>query len=263
MKQLIIFLSISIILTACEQGTKPVQEVEDDYLPLEIGNYWIYKTYEIDPNSILVPNTTNIDSVVIEEKYELKSLMAYKAIVYRQKAPIDTLIFGKWKKEIHQLFYDKNADIPFMQNTWFRIADLEQANWHIYNTIRVNIDFDFFGDSIKVDADYTFNGEYIGKETLPIGTNDVLCSKYTVKPDRRYRFKYIFNESSPPDISTITVTCKQFIHRWFSKQIGIIRYQQDPYSYVYAAKPVVPSFPGRTESRNGYVMELMKFGLKQ
>lgn len=263
MKKLFFFLGIALFFLACDESTEPGPIGKKNYLPLAIGNYWVYRTYEIDPNQQLVPGTVNIDSVVIESTYEYKSLLAYKAVVFRNGTRMDTLVYAQWKEEIHRLYNAVLADIPFMPDTWFRIADNVAQKWHIYNTSRINIDFNFFGDTVKVNADYTYNGELSGEEYIPIDTNNVFCTKFVIKPDRRYMFKHIFRELTPPETSNIIVTSKQIETRWFSNKIGIVRYQQDPYAFIYKPDPPVSSFAGKTEFKNGFVKELLRFGLKQ
>ncbi len=266
MKKIILIAAISLILTGCETANEPNPLPEKDYMPLAAGNYWIYKTYEINSDFFPVSGTENTDSIVVEKSYRLMGLKAYETVVYRNNSPIDTIWFGKWEEEIHQLFTKKMTNIPFMPDTWFRIADFNSDEWHVYDTKRINIALPFEGGTVTDnEARYTYNSEYIAEEMINIDTARVLAHKFTLKPDRIYTFDSLFVDTVNNEkvLSTITITKKQYIHRWFSNKIGMVRYQKDPYAVIYKSKPRVWSFPGKTEHYHGFVMELKHFGLKQ
>ena len=72
MKNSLVFLMMILLFAACKKvDSNPISPIQTqdsvtDYLPLEVGNYWIYECYTADSTLVFVDNNTT-DSIYVEK----------------------------------------------------------------------------------------------------------------------------------------------------------------------------------------------------
>ncbi|HPJ47195.1 MAG TPA: hypothetical protein PL017_13970 [Tenuifilaceae bacterium] len=75
MRKLLLFVTTISILTSCQKNEEITLETKSDYLPLSIGNYWVYQHYKIDTdgNETLLQYLDSIvikgDTIIKDEKF--------------------------------------------------------------------------------------------------------------------------------------------------------------------------------------------------
>jgi len=79
-KIIVLLLSAGIGFISFSSCKKEVIEVSTNYMPLSIGNYWIYQTYVQDANNEWNPLTNKMDSVYIDKDTLIAGDVYYKKI---------------------------------------------------------------------------------------------------------------------------------------------------------------------------------------
>lgn len=68
---LVLFAILTLLMTACEKDepqTKPIDNhPADQYLPLAVGNYWVYDRYSADSNGVSYGGNVSTDSFWVEK----------------------------------------------------------------------------------------------------------------------------------------------------------------------------------------------------
>jgi len=163
---------VIILLASCKKDDSSVQNIpveKNSYFPLKIGNYWIYKHYDIDQ----LGNETEMDrtdSVLITR---------------------DTIIDSK------QYFVLEGKDYPYNKN-WGILDCLRDSSGYIVNEKgQIKFSSGNFSDTLASKVD-VMNGDTLyaltykmervtNLVTVPAGEFDVLNFKGTVTTPQQYR----------------------------------------------------------------------------
>lgn len=207
MRKLFLLALLPGLFVSCEKEAGPAF-VDDDtpisvngYLPLEIGNYWIYQHVHIDSmdNEIL---SDRIDSMVVER---------------------DTFING------HQYYVIEGSNYPFDGGQWGTIDILRDSLGYIVNhegNIRFAVDnfsdtLDRKTEVINGDTMYILSyqmDQLVQSVSVPVGTFEVLNFKGTV---------FSYNDLSG-------INNPRFLNNLYAKGVGKVLQ-----TYFYLNSPVI------------------------
>jgi len=171
MKNAVIIFIVIISFFACSKEEE--QDLKSDYLPLSVGNYWVYQDTDIDSagNSKISPF---LDSIVIS---------------------CDTVIKGNtyYRYDSYIVNTDRDNDIHFNNSCYYRdsmkylitnTGEVFFSETNLTDTLRKKNEFN------KSDTIYqmTFRMEYqIDQVTVPAGNfNNVLNFKGTIIGNQKY-----------------------------------------------------------------------------
>jgi hypothetical protein len=189
MKNKLIYFAILLFLFSCQKEKKE-DDNSNSYLPLSVGNYWIYDIYQVDPDGNET-NTNNIDSLVILNDTVINGI---KYFVFRN--------YGVW--------YSSGLNTKFLRDSSGYVVD-ETGRIHLSNTDFVNEldsydigpdDQPFLHASFKVEE----NNEPL---TVPAGTFHTIDYKGT--------FEAVYFKN------TDRVSYPRNSHNYYSKEIGLVK----------------------------------------
>lgn len=247
-------------LISCDEVHVAPKPAPVDLLPLSIGNYWIFDTYDIDFNSNPISGTNKTDSIVVESKdSNLLGKVAFYLVRYRDSEPFDTMIAAKDSKLIYILYDERNSGIPGLERQWFKIADLVNETWNIFFVEKNNFPYDFNGDIVLSTADFNLNCHRKSADSVEIsGMGMLYRMEFYINADNSIRFKYYFTG----DEDSVTVERTQLkVHRFsFADKVGFLMLKDDPYNYKITAPSA--HYPGEMKGFGGTRSDMKRYGVK-
>lgn len=260
----IFILSNLLLFFGCEESTIPKEETGTKFLPLKIGNYWIYNSYDKDYNNSIIYSSHTIDSVIIEHSDDIMGNTAYFLVKYRNDKPIDTLVFSYKDGNIYLLFDSNSVPVPGLKSTWFPIINFEtqmNGSWNVFKTL-IN-DYNFFDDDVLYKGNYwhTINGEYVYIDSMDFEGKRFLTKSFINKYDSKLEFTklYWINETSY-DTLIVTRFMKFYDKYQVVEGIGLFKMQRDSYLISTTTEP--SSTFEKVEYVKGYESLLKKYYIK-
>jgi hypothetical protein len=266
MKKLLLLLMpflISALIFSCKSTSESTVE-EIDFFPLDSGNDWIFKTYNIGQDSVMIAGTEVQDSLVIIGTKEILGHLAYIFQFSRKNdtvyVPIDTIYFYKEGKSVFQILNEKNTSIPQQGDFWYKIAEFIDNFDNSYHTSLPNYDILFNSTSVSSVADFIINSRYEYSERIPVLGSSLPSRLFVLKNDRRFTFKYKFADT------VITLKRTQLMRQriWFGEFTGISQIIYDPY-YIKTAPDSVSDYKyyqPEYKYFNGSKSELLRMSVK-
>lgn len=274
-------------MLACkDNGTQVEPPKYADYLPLTVGSYWIYKTYELNQYQDTIPGTDQLDSLVCENISVYLGRTAYFMVRYRNGSLLDTLIFSKSSDTVYRLFNKDNYSVPELNNVWFKIAETKLSEWNILGLRITNYPFHFIDKEVLTTYDHAVNVYYRGFDTAKIQNENYVQHHFELKHDSRlffdYNFKYtitvdsiVYDTIGPGNIKkdTIKVNRQTYdsvqVNRqlleldryFFVANIGLTKIQKDTYYEQMWTIPYTSRFPGGRTYFNGWRSILIRYRL--
>ena len=237
---------IAFLLVSCEDsGTSTISKTTH-YLPLKVGNYWIYNTYEIDQNLKIIAGTQAIDSMVIVAEGNFYGRKSYKMVNFRNGSPVDTSYYYSDGLIVYE-YFNYSSFFNFDYHKWQVCAGkLEDDFAHLLDTNINNFTFKALKQQVIDTNEFTSNN-YI-EYSYPTGFSDTNSNNIILRST--FNSKIIFGL----DINTINAYKRieaDQIDKVFSDNKGMIfiRTIQGPTSFSY--------FTGRNSNRNKTVLKLV------
>jgi len=187
MKRLL-FLLLFIFAACSDNSTNPAKPVDaNDFLPLAVGNYWIYEYSDLD-RSNQPTGKIYIDSILITGKKKIKEDTFYTFVTFRDNQAIDTAYWNIKNLSIFMLATAENANLPGFSNTVFKMVELYKSDWYIFNYNHDSLLINIGGEENLFSGEFNFHGYrnygddtiYIhGKQFVAMSTKIVQNAKYT------------------------------------------------------------------------------------
>jgi hypothetical protein len=252
------------ILSGCEEATGPQDGDNSDFFPMEIGNYWIYESYEKDINNNIIYSSLIEDSIVIEKSETVSGMTAYKFVKYSSEKAVDTILFSKNGNIIYRLFDTNSIDIPGLNSTWFPIADFNMTmngTWNIYKQLVNNFFVQDDGGSYSGTYRHAINGEFVYMDSIEFEKKKYLHKNFTNKYDSKLEYDK-FRKLSESKFDTIKVTRlkKYFDSYEFLEGAGIFKIKRDSYAIFTSTEP--SSTFEKVEYEKGFESYLKRYKLK-
>ncbi|MBS2099826.1 hypothetical protein [Carboxylicivirga linearis] len=202
MRKLILMFTLLIIaLCSCEKDDHSVNNLKSDYIPMAVGNYWIYETY--NTNTLGEERKQSyVDSVVIVKDTLVNGDIFYKYEYFKIHNQQSTLERTLYYRDSCKYLIDIQGRKLFSENNFN-----DTLRYHNY----VGEVDTIYTSSYKMEA---FNDIV----DIPAGTfSDVLNFKGTVYCNPRY------TEIPNP----------RYTHNYYARNVGLIF---ESYSYVFSGE---------------------------
>lgn len=230
---LIILVLIHSTLSSCSDNTVLGDEpaVRKDYLPLSIGNYWIYSS-KMQNGQALTDSSVVIDSVFIDRK------AAFKVAKFRDGLVLDTVIYSKDDLSIYRFSRTGPTPVEDFEPYWQIIADFKSSTWNLYIKSIPSYPYEFLDTLLMARYDYAFNGFAESDEQIEAGGTTYQTKHFRIKYDSRISFEYFFET----DTVTIEQLNPEVHHFWYAKDVGLVKFRIDTTTYLLRAVPQTKHF---------------------
>lgn len=188
-----------------EDNPSAQQPTASSYVPLEVGNYWVYRHYKVDSNGVETAQATT-DSMVVSK---------------------DTMIGGR------KYMVLEGTNRPYTNQSWQIIRMIRDSSGYIVNQHgRIYFSIDNFTDVLFSYSEdfgnmgkvaYTSESRMVKHPamiTVPAGTFDVLNFRETIDISEEYR----------------TAENPRYLDTYYGKGVGVVLQN---YFYLSDAKNIV------------------------
>lgn len=234
------FILFLILLMSCgDNNTSPSENKKINYIPISIGNYWIYKTYNINRfNQYTNSENPRIDSIVIEEKLEKNEKTAYKFINYIIKENIyqyfQESFYYTDENDVYESSINIQNNLKFdsiplsipiqFKEKWIRIISNDKNNW-IDELIKYeNYKYSFIYDHTLVPA--VIDGEFVFKAM--IGEKDTISIDNKIFYTNTFMNRFIINAKIAYYGAILNIDIRRKITYWCVKDLGIVKKRIEP-----------------------------------
>jgi len=192
MKNVILIIGISLCLLSCKKidSSSQVSNEQSEYLPMKIGNYWIYQEFLIKPNGDEIP-TTKFDSVCITKDTMINGYLYYKFCSIVNHSLTNFGPNGYFRDSLGDLLFKQDIKL-FSDNNFIDILHQES-----------------FIDATSNDTIYTILVKMEKLDnliTVPVGSFNVLNAKQIVNANPEYT----------------SIVGDRFNKRYYAKNVGLI-----------------------------------------
>jgi hypothetical protein len=252
------------LLWSCNDTNTPNTIVpKTDYLPLTIGNYWIYHYYKLDYTGAPLGGSDLTDSLVVTDSGTVSGKNAYTLVDF----------YSDGSKDNNGIYKLVNYDELFklaLKPEWMKIGNLNKNDWHVWDLtilnypIRGNFPY-MIGDSIiDTSADYTNNGYFVTDFNFRIDTNYYSGLEYKLNNDSRITIDYWRKDTVGVDtlvgLMHVYQTQMKVDHYKYVDGIGLVYNQLEPYATKFWTAPNHNSkFPLQFKQYYGYTRLLLRY----
>ncbi len=258
----ILIIMIFIILIGCDSGNAidPNIKVFKNFMPLKIGNYWVYQTIEIDQSGKLLNFTKRLDSFVIssQKQMSIKSdgkiadYSVYKLDLFSDGLFVNSRYYNN-RAGILSVVYDKdNFIINDLSPTFAYLINQNELKWNAFKYSNENYQFEFEKVTYKSLYDVTINSQVIYSDDMTVPAGTFNFNQYEELIDTRLLFDY------QDYINAVRYYKIENIYR-FSEGYGLIYWLQKPTYERYIPINSSPNFPSKITYINGVQRELVRF----
>lgn len=258
----IIIIFLTLLLVACNE--EPIDynipenpAIQNDFMPLNIGNYWIYDYFKYDDNDEVIDGTRTLDSIVVVASSEIKNQKVFKMLHFRDQNAIDT-IFAISQKDSVFYFYDSIYNGFVLENELFlKVFDFSEFNW-------ISIIKNFHPETVRYSDEY-FNA----LSEVRLFTNFQLSEIYELnqKEFKVFAFKEIFDIKSRIDnfqndenqLVDIELFRRNELTRYFADSVGLVVLLSSPKMRIARQKLNAVTIKEESEKSAGWVMRLIRF----
>ncbi len=185
MKNLIssfLLLVFTFLFTNCESAVEPDDPAMSDFLPLEVGNYWVYETTELDSSGNVIGETF-IDSVAVVRITTEEGMKAFELLTYRNDVEIER---GYFKTDAQTISFFGRALEPFIEADSAKCWSKQTKKW--FDLFRDDENEWTYKDSVKGD-EYPTLLVFGGKDTVINSRTAFILDIYAEKAaDKEFRF---------------------------------------------------------------------------
>jgi hypothetical protein len=245
----IIFLSLVFLFACSDNPAKPENTLDArNFLPMSVGNYWIYEYTELDKDNKPIGNIS-IDSTVIETTTNYNGKTFYLFVTYRNNRPIDTSIWNADNLKIYLFANAENMQVPDMSDTVFKMFELYKGDWFIYSMQNHSMEIDFGGETHHVSGDFNFHGyRNYGDDTVFIHDKKYITMSTKFVSDRRYQLW---------DSTRAIYLHNQPCFNYFAENIGLIQIRKESHYIVEQGNQANKFW------FNGWRRQMIRYSLKR
>jgi hypothetical protein len=172
-----------LVMVGCskEEPTQPSQP--KNYMPLAVGNWWVYSRVELDTNGNVKPGTEQRDSTVVVGTVRIAGKTAYALVSYIDGEAVDTTYVALEGNKLY-MYMDTSgmSDNPLsVFGPWMLMVDFSGQSWSTQDSVRLDNVGGYTGTFIGVAQ---LSGRRVGSEEVQIRERGqtVQAEKFELKP---------------------------------------------------------------------------------
>lgn len=252
-------------MIGCEESTETLEVKKSNFIPLTIGNYWIYQSYELNQYGGIVNGTQTIDSLVLPEFHKINNFITYYFVRYRNGNLLDTLFFQEYDNQVFK-YSGKDLFTPNFAGDYLPIIKYDlrvDESWNLLNKVIYDYPVNIDRKEYKGIYMYTINGTYVAQDSINLGNSLYLSKIFSNKYDSKLEFK-IGRKNYNPNGSYYYDTLNYYqLHKyneWYrvAEGIGFTQLKRDAHRMNYTTEP--SSTITGSESYNGWESVLLRWG---
>jgi hypothetical protein len=201
-----------LVMVGCskEEPTQPSQP--KNYMPLAVGNWWVYSRVQLDTNGNVKPGTEQRDSTVVVGTVRIAGKTAYALVSYIDGEAGDTTYVALEGNKLY-MHTDTTGGNPLsLFAPWVPMVDFSGQFWSTQDSVRVE---GFIGVA-------QLSGRRVGSEAMQIRERG-----QTVQAEKFELKQSIIGNLEVGGI-WIPVRFEMPIAMWFAENIGLVAYRSGP-----------------------------------
>ena len=250
---------------ACTESTtnSPSQPMTANrMLPLSIGNYWVFASYQTDPSGIPISGTNSIDSIVVDVVDDKNNESVFKLHQYTDGSVTDTMILLERGSKIYRLMDSATAEIPGLSVDYWLIADFGLREWNILSYKTKGYQVNYRDTQVNADYSFAYNAECIALDSSIYNNTKHLTKHVKQKYDSWLYFtwrKRIYNPDQSYSTDSLIYSETNLFYRniSFVENIGFGSIVYEPGNLITITTPKSES--SRNIRYNGKVLNLLRF----
>ncbi|MGQ9819686.1 MAG: hypothetical protein ACUVQ1_07165 [Candidatus Kapaibacteriales bacterium] len=215
-------ITLTLFLQSCsEDNSTNNNTTTKTYFPTTVGSWWIFKTFDLDSNGVMIPETERYDTSKIIGSFNISGKMATALEERSGESSIDTIYFSYENDKIYTLLSTFNNDmIPIQGNQWIVIADFKSSSWTILKDTTL--------DSFDVPGVGTITPTLGIKGRKGNSTNVVVKGKAIPSQEFIITMKFNLKISLPGVPLPVNASFDMVQHIYFGENVGNVLRQSDP-----------------------------------
>jgi hypothetical protein len=224
-----------LVMVGCskEEPTQPTQP--KNYMPLAVGNWWVYSRVQLDTDGNVEPGTEWRDSTVVVGTVRIAGKTAYALVSYFDGEAGDTTCVALEGNKLYM--YVPTSDVrenPFsVFGPWVLMVDFSGRSWSTQDSVRLDNAqfFEYRGTFIGVAQ---LSGRRLGSEAVQIRERG-----QTVQAERFKLTLSIIGNFEAQGIR-IPLQYEMPVEMWFAENIGRVSERTGPASLNFQLPPLPP-----------------------
>ncbi len=262
--KILALIMFAILLSGCDAErtiVNPDVKVYKNYLPLKVGNYWIYSVFEIDINGNKINDSKRVDSMVIVDFLEVTTIT--NGNIYKQKAYkfnnfsdgklINTEYFSIDNNCLYVLRDKQNFIISDLEPVWVKLTDQNNTKWNSFQYNNDNYPLSFLDKIYNSNFEVTINTQYIYSDKIINDLGEITFSQFQELVDTRALFDY-------DNINAVKFYKNTIIYN-YADSIGLVYYYSKPSYQRFLPINSDPKFPTTINNVNGLEKTLIRYKL--
>jgi hypothetical protein len=257
-------------LSACSETVTKPDEHKPEMIPLTIGNYWIYSSYEIDGNYAAVAGTESTDSIVVQSELEYLGRKGFMLVTYSNGSATDTNYYSKVLGNYNQNFSKMHNILNDFAQQWLFTYNYEAAEWNV-GGIHSTETAHYEDSTYQAPLVHAVNAVRKPLDSMEYEGTRHYTDETTIKFDRKLAFthrgrKYLDSTTYDPDTTEYSKVSSCYLRTKLAEGIGPVSIQLDPETTTITKKYInYPQTDTKTEVSkiNGRKRQLIRYGLKK
>jgi hypothetical protein len=245
-----------LVMVGCskEEPTQPSQP--KNYMPLAVGNWWVYSRVRLDTNGNVEPGMEWRDSTVVVDTVRIAGKTAYALVSYFDGQAGNTTYVALEGNKLYMYIGTSDVrDNPFsVFGPWMLMVDFSGRSWSTQAQDSIRVDgvelFGYRGTFIGVAR---LSGRRVGSEAMQIRERG-----QTVQAEKFELKQSIIGNLETRGGIRIPVWYEVPIAMWFAENIGRVSDRTGPASLNF--RP--PSLPPQQEKFEGEAGELLNYQVR-
>jgi hypothetical protein len=247
--------ALAIVGCSKEEPTQPSQP--KNYMPLAVGNWWVYSRVQLDTNGNVKPGMEWRDSTVVVGTVRIAGKTAYALVSYIDEEAVDTTYVALEGNKLY-MYMDTSGmfESPFrVFGPWMLVVDFSGQSWstQAQDSIRVD-DVELFGYRGTFIGVAQLSGRRVGSEAVQIRERGQMVQAE----------KFELKQSIIGNLETgglrIPVRYEVPITMWFAENIGRVADRTGPGSLNVQLPPPLP--PQQMKVEGGAANVLLNYQVR-
>ena len=239
-----------LVVAGCSKDESPTQPSQPkNYMPLAVGNWWVYSRVELDTNGREKSGTEWRDSVVVVGTVQKAGKTAYALVSHYQGEPRETTYVAREGNKLYMYVdtVDAEENLFGIFGPWMLVADFSGQSWSQQDSLRL--------EGVELDG---FEGSFVGVARLNgqrVGSEQVLIRErnQTVQAEK-FQLKLSIDGNFEVQGIQIPLRFEMTMAMWFAENIGRVADRTEPGVLRIQPPPPLPPQQEKTEGEAGVLL---------